>query len=151
MYFFPNKSILTLLFTTSPAATVMHVTSITCMNYCYDFWTLVCLHFCSLHSVCSPHVPLLYWRPLVTLSGPWLPGCYFFRMSSITYFKFFYNFSDFIYNSFFMHGIKNHSEFLYSVLKKIKARYQSCIWGSTQGSWRLVKHPYPWAAWRNVS
>lgn len=50
-----------------------------------------------------------------------------------------------------MHDIKNHSEFLYSVIKKINARYQSCIGGFTQSSWRLVKDPYPWAAWQNVS
>lgn len=48
-----------------------------------------------------------------------------------------------LFITYFHECIKNPNGFFYSVLKKIKARCQSCIWGPKQGSLKLAKHPFP--------
>ena len=52
IYFFPNISVVTLLFMTCSAAAVVHVPSRSCMNYCNFRVHVSCFQFCPLESVC---------------------------------------------------------------------------------------------------
>lgn len=52
IYFFPNISVVTLLFMTCSAAAVVHVPSRSRMNYCNFRVHVSCFQFCPLESVC---------------------------------------------------------------------------------------------------